>query len=560
MEIIKAKIKNYKSLRDVEIEFGSLTILIGRNSSGKSNFIEALYLFFNEFDEEYARDVGSVQELLWYNREITNPIEFIITVKINEKEYNKIFPKELSLEIFTSESFKTGKLTICREISFKPPNTATWRTSYVALDDVNIIENNQFVPEPLSVEKSVKALLKGVIAVATPAELVKIKSIFTNISQIFNEAFYLIPAVRNNFISVPNLEERSELIPTQILQDVVKTEQSDRRKDIRIWSQITEDFKDIPSLNELKVRSGGQIKCKEGYTYFPLSHIGGGHQEVVALNFQLRSAETSIIAIEEPEVHMHSNLSRILFNILKDVCENKQIIISTHSPIFVDTLDLSYAWIFRKDGLETKQYRIQEAEDLTIVSYELGIRPSDIFFADRILFVEGSIDKTVYRIWASKKGIDLISPKISVIPLRGSTKGNRHLKAWNEVTKNIPVSIYIILDNDAKLQADKLIEDELIESRQISVLEKGTIEDYYDIDILMNIMNERYNKEFTEEDLKPTTSKGLMKFLKKKHRSLEKFLRAKAEIAEEVANATPKEKIDNEIIGILEKTEIYLGL
>ena len=194
------------------------------------------------------------------------------------------------------------------------------------------------------------------------------------------------------------------------------------------------------------------------------------------------------------------------------------------------------------------------------VSYELGVRPSDIFFADRILFVEGSIDKTVYRIWAKKKGIDLISPNISVIPLKGKTKGNRHLKIWNEVTKNIPVSFYIILDKDAKPQADKLIERGLIASRQISILEKGTIEDYYDKDILMNIMRKRYDVEFTKENLKPTISKGLIKFLRRKHRTRENFLRAKSEIAEEVANEQPKEKIDPEIVRILEKTEIYLGL
>jgi len=321
-----------------------------------------------------------------------------------------------------------------------------------------------------------------------------------------------------------------------------------------------EDFTGIPSLKELKVRAGNQMRCKEGYNYFPLSDIGGGDQEVMALTFLLRSLDQNIFAIEEPEAHLHSNLSRILFNIMKDVCENKQIIISTHSSIFIDTLNLNYAWIFRKEGLETKLYRIQEADNLITVSYELGIRPSDIFFADRILFVEGSIDKTVYRIWAKKKGIDLISPNISVIPLKGKTKGNRHLKIWNEVTKNIPVSFYIILDKDAKPQADKLIERGLIASRQISILEKGTIEDYYDKDILMNIMRKRYDVEFTKENLKPTISKGLIKFLRRKHRTRENFLRAKSEIAEEVANEQPKEKIDPEIVRILEKTEIYLGL
>ena len=572
MKIMKAEIKNYKSLRHVEIEFGNLTILIGKNSSGKSNFIEALYLFFHDFDSEYERDVIEVSELLWYNRETEHPIEFVITVKLDEKEYNNIFSENIPENI--RKEFGTGLLTICREISFNPPSTATWKTSYVALDDAKIIEDNELIRmlSPIKIVKKqtseemtsaidLSETEKTVVVPARhPDELITIKKIYTSISQIFQKSFYLFPTVRNNVSNMPSLGDRSEPIPSEILNAMVVTEQSERQKDVRIWSKILEDFNEIPSLNELKVRSGNQMRCKEGYNYFPLSYIGGGDQEVMALTFLLRSVEVSILAIEEPETHLHSTLSRIFFKILKGVCENKQIIISTHSSIFIDTLNLDYAWIFRKEGLETNQYRIQKAENLNIVSYELGIRPSDIFFADRILFVEGSIDKNVYRIWAEKKGIDLISPKISVIPLRGSSKGNRHLKAWNEVTKSIPVSFYIILDNDAKSQGDKLIEEGLIESRQISILEKGTIEDYYDVDILMKIMTERYDNEFTEKDMQPTISKGLMKFLKRKHRALENFLRAKAEVAEEVANATPKDKIDDEIIRILERTEIYLGL
>lgn len=274
----------------------------------------------------------------------------------------------------------------------------------------------------------------------------------------------------------------------------------------------------------------------------------------------LRKGKAHIFAIEEPETHLHPDLSRKFFNTLKDISKNKQIIITTHSPIFIDTLALKNAWICRKENMETKIYRIQRSEDLRIINYELGIRPSDIFFANRILFVEGTIDKTVYRIWAEKRKIDLASPNIKVISLRGKSRGKRHLKAWAEVTENIPVSIYMILDKDAKDEAEKLMNTELIERRQISVLSRGSIEDYYDVDVLMSVMKKKYGEEFTKDDLKPSRSEGLMKFLRKKHRDWKPLWRAKAEIAEEVATQTPKEKINDEIVRILERTEDYLAL
>ncbi|MCK4634207.1 hypothetical protein KAT42_05175, partial [Candidatus Bathyarchaeota archaeon] len=173
---------------------------------------------------------------------------------------------------------------------------------------------------------------------------------------------------------------------------------------------------------------------------------------------------------------------------------------------------------------------------------------------------EGRIDKTDYRIWAEKLRIDLKSPIISVIPLGGKTKGKRHLQAWIEVTRNIPVSVSMILDKDARKEAEKLIEDKLATPRQISVLSKGAIEDYYDASILMTVMNERYGEEFTKDDLKPSQSEGLMKFLKKKHKYWRERSRAKSEIGEDVATRMTKEQIHGDISRALNRTRDYLEL
>lgn len=38
----KLSIRNYKSIAECDVELGSLTLLVGRNGSGKSNFLDAL--------------------------------------------------------------------------------------------------------------------------------------------------------------------------------------------------------------------------------------------------------------------------------------------------------------------------------------------------------------------------------------------------------------------------------------------------------------------------------------------------------------------------------------
>lgn len=60
--------RNYRSLRDVTIRgMGNLTIFIGGNSSGNSNLIEAMTLFFGEFDPAPQRAIGAVSDYVWFD-------------------------------------------------------------------------------------------------------------------------------------------------------------------------------------------------------------------------------------------------------------------------------------------------------------------------------------------------------------------------------------------------------------------------------------------------------------------------------------------------------------
>ncbi|MHC3130080.1 MAG: hypothetical protein IBV52_08420 [Candidatus Bathyarchaeota archaeon] len=129
-----------------------------------------------------------------------------------------------------------------------------------------------------------------------------------------------------------------------------------------------------------------------------------------------------------------------------------------------------------------------------------------------------------------------------------------------QVTKNIPVSVSIILDKDAKAEAEKLINDNFASARQISVLKKGAIEDYYNTDVLIEVMKQRYGNDFTEDELKPSQSEGLKKFLEKKHKRKRDRSRAKLQIGKEVANKMTEKQIPEEIRTVLDRTRRNLKL
>ena len=55
----KLKVMNYKSLQDIELNFGKFNVLIGKNASGKSNIIDCLK-FLNKIPIKLSDEIGYV--------------------------------------------------------------------------------------------------------------------------------------------------------------------------------------------------------------------------------------------------------------------------------------------------------------------------------------------------------------------------------------------------------------------------------------------------------------------------------------------------------------------
>src|SRR5207247_2600457 len=64
----RVHIENYKCLRDVTVDLGEFTVLIGPNDSGKSSFLEVIRIFGNllskELDAIFAGDFA-LANLVW---------------------------------------------------------------------------------------------------------------------------------------------------------------------------------------------------------------------------------------------------------------------------------------------------------------------------------------------------------------------------------------------------------------------------------------------------------------------------------------------------------------
>jgi predicted ATP-dependent endonuclease of OLD family len=91
------------------------------------------------------------------------------------------------------------------------------------------------------------------------------------------------------------------------------------------------------------LRRGCQIEVNDGSPTL-LQHKGDGVQSLAALALMRHASEVPgrnlVIAIEEPESHLHPNAIHELRVVLNQLAEKHQVVVTTHNPLFVDRVDV----------------------------------------------------------------------------------------------------------------------------------------------------------------------------------------------------------------------------
>lgn len=551
MKIKNIQINNFRSLKDVQMDnVNDLTILIGGNSSGKSNLLDALFLFFNEFDPAPERNLGAVSDYIWFNRDHKNPVKFKITVTLSKDELTKLLPEQIIALLNVGD---TNELTVTREIK-GIPSSASWITKEVVANNTDIITGGNMVLE----EKKDKLNPNQ-----PPIPLTQLLgTMLINISNLFKGHFKVVYATRNYIGTPARFGERVPFIQPAMISELTTLGSSLDKLQQDSWTKVEKEVKKISgNIQDIRVIANQvAVTETESGEKFPVSLIGGGNQEIVTLIYQL-TKEEGIIGLEEPEIHLHPKLARQLFSALKDLSDEKQMFIATHSTVFVDNADLNNTWIVRRKNKETKVVRIEERDELKNIVYELGIKPSDIFFSNSIIFVEGMTENVFFPILAEKLGVDFKGNGLALIAINGKSSGRYRIHVWTDAAKDAQIPFFMILDNVAEHEA-KEFKDILKPNKNLFVLKKSAIEEYYPKNRLMEALKSTYDLEINEEEenkiLNTPRDKNIEKYLKEKGKNADGW---KIIIGEKVAQSMIPDEIDDELKRIIERisTELNIG-
>ena len=409
--IKKVNIKNFRTIQELDLNFHDLGIIVGPNNVGKTTILKVLDAVLgetypaNKFDIEDFHD-SSVDS---------------ITVEIDLEK--PIYGRNLrSKDLYRRTDIPIKKFMFVISKSEQELHyefTAYGNNDKIFYGDENLRKQINFVYIPANRD--------------LPRHLfVNKKSVWGKILHKFDEEY------KKNQNAVEF--KKSMELPKEILEnnDVYKKFKNmfltNCEKNIKGSEKLILDFQMYDPLFYYKMI--GMFGKSDTLAHIHVEKFGYGIQNLILISLFQTYAEIFknkiILAIEEPEAFLDTFVQRVLFSNFKNITAAKQmqIIYSTHSVNFVQP-NLGHKIIILKKNIDGDLNAINhnvnlesELEDHHIEIYsKFNPERNELFFAKKILLVEGKSDKLLFETLCDEKwGIDINEHGISIIEC-GSKSG-----------------------------------------------------------------------------------------------------------------------------------------
>lgn len=455
MRLVSVDVEKYRSIKTAKkISISDLTVIVGPNNEGKSNFLKALSSVFSvlemwcdagdEFDGfQPYRDKMTLHNYTNMNPDSSEYNRFRdFPISLQGKQQGARSAVTLEFELDQSERRKIRQLT---GISL---NETLRLTLTFGRSDVKLDFRKQG-PYKKNLEDASVDIVRFILD---------------------NFALEYIPAVRTAEAAtevasrliqreLQKLERRPEYtkamkeldgLQRPVLQELAKNISASVREFLP--SVVGIDLRIRQSVRNRALRQLTDIVVDDGVAT-NLKHKGDGVQSLVALALMRHTSSTrsgkkhSLVAIEEPESHLHPRAIHELRKVVDDLRSTNQIILTTHSPIFVNRSSIENNIVVRKN-------QVKSATHIGEIREALGVKISDnLQSADLILLVEGPSDKKVlnsYLSCASTLVANALSDgRLAIDTIGGggnlSYKIGLHLRSLCKV--------HCFLDNDASGQS-----------------------------------------------------------------------------------------------------------
>lgn len=327
----RVRIKNYKSIAKCDVRPGRLTILVGRNGSGKSNFLDALKFVVDGLQTSLDHAIkarGGIDEVR--RRSTGHPHNFGIEVEMNLSD----------LQIATygfevSSQSKGGFLVEKEKLIVQDRRGAT--TARFQLDRGQVVGSAPALP------KASKDRLYLVSASGLP----EFREAY---DALMSMGFYNLNPEQMKEIQSPDAGELLRRDGSNIASVVARLGQDSPAIKHRIREYLSKIVPDIVDFDRVQLghretlEFRQQVKGSEHPWRFYAANMSDGTLRILgilvaAMQLVNRQNSVQLVGIEEPETALHPAAAGALMDSLREAAAETQVILTTHSPDLLDGFD-----------------------------------------------------------------------------------------------------------------------------------------------------------------------------------------------------------------------------
>lgn len=448
MRVTKARIQGFRGLKDIELEFNVTTVLVGENNSGKTSVLDALRLclrelrprgrvVFDAFDFHLKDGAAEPQS--------ADPIQIEIRFsEESEGEWDDALIGRLNRQkILQVGGDKLNHVVLRVTCAYDPKNrdfAQGW--AFLNLDG-----------KPLTVvSETALGTLQHEVAFYYLSALRDAARHFDAKGQFWR------PFLKDSQLTEDKkaeVEKKLREINEMVVASHTSFEQAIERLG-RVQDVVPMAGGDMVSIEAVPGRMFDMLAKAQVYlgastgARIPVGRHGEGTQSLSVLMLfsaflSTRPDGSPLVALEEPEAHLHPSAVRALWDILSLIGGQK--VISTHSGDLLSEVDVLDVRRLAKgeDGIRALRVSptLLSAEETRKFNYHIRRSRGELLFARCWLLVEGETESWIYPAAARALGMKLHRDGVRVVEFTQSG-----IEIMVKVAESLGIPWYCVADDD----------------------------------------------------------------------------------------------------------------